>query len=109
MIPEKYKSVLTIIHKRLRDLDISWAITGSVGFALHGIDLEINDIDLQTNEYGAYQIQEAFNKSIFKNVIFLESEYIRSHFGELKVDGLKVEIMGALQKKLPKWRMGANG
>ncbi|MBA3035402.1 MAG: hypothetical protein FP814_02810 [Desulfobacterium sp.] len=101
MITDEYKRAIITINERLKDSDISWAITGSLGFALHGIDLKINDIDLQTNEAGAYQIQEAFNASIIKKVIFSESGNIRSHFGALKVDGVKVEIMGALQKKLP--------
>ena len=32
---------------------------------------------------------------------FSESDRIRSHFGQLNIQGLKVELMGALQKRLP--------
>jgi len=35
-----------------------------------------------------------------KNVVFSSGERIRSHFGALEIDGIKVEIMGDIQKML---------
>ncbi|RKZ25640.1 hypothetical protein DRQ20_04710, partial [bacterium] len=32
---------------------------------------------------------------------FSSTDKIRSHFGELRIDGVKVEIMGDVQKRLP--------
>jgi len=38
---------------------------------------------------------------VVRNVEFSSSEKIRSHFGELSIEGIKVEIMGDIQKRLP--------
>jgi hypothetical protein len=100
MIFQEYRRVLRIIYERLQHLAAPWVITGSLGFALHGMDVPINDIDLQTDRTGAYQIEDAFQSNVVRQVTFSESAVIRSYFGELKIAGIKVEIMGELQKKL---------
>lgn len=64
------------------------------------MDVKVNDIDLQTDRNGAYIIVNAFQAHIIRNVSFLESERIRSYFGQLKIQQVVVEIMGALQKKI---------
>lgn len=101
MITEQQKQTLTIIHDRLLETKIVWAITGSLGFALHGMQLNVNDIDLQTDENGAYEIEKNLKEYVVRKVRFSVSEKIKSHWGELKIESVKVEIMGALQKKLP--------
>ena len=87
MIFQEHRRVLRIIYERLQYLDAPWAITGSLGFALHGMDIPINDIDLQTDRNGAYQIEETFQSNIVRHVTFSESTIIRSYFGELKIAG----------------------
>ncbi len=105
MIAARHQKAIRTIYGTLKGLDITWTITGSLGFALHGMDVGINDIDLQTDKDGAYRIEDAFRSNVIKEVAFSEGEGIRSHFGELSVQEVTVEIMGALQKKLPsgKW------
>ena len=99
MIPSRHRQTVRIVHDRLQDAHVDWAITGSLGLALHGIDVQVNDIDIQTDASGAYRIEKVFEENVVRKVEFAESEKIRSHFGELEVEGVKVEIMGALQKK----------
>ena len=101
MISSKHRKVIRLIHEKLDVLDTIWAITGSLGFALHGMDVPVNDVDLQTDQNGAYQIENVFRSNVTRSVEFSESRRIRSYFGELDIQGLKVEIMGALQKRLP--------
>lgn len=70
--------------------------------ALQGMPLEvINDIDLQTTTGGAYAIEQALAAQTLQKVRFTASERIRSHFGSVLVAGIKVEIMGGMQKMLP--------
>jgi len=85
---------------RLNGTDILWALTGSLGFALHGMNMPVNDIDLQTDKDGAYRITQQFPDNIVRPVTCSSSETIRSHFGELCINEATVEIMGALQKRL---------
>jgi hypothetical protein len=84
----------------LKDSQINWVVTGSLGMALQGMAIEVHDIDLQTDKDGAYKIERLFSKYVVKPVCFSTSERIRSHFGALEIDGIKVEIMGDIQKRL---------
>ena len=101
MISTSHLVSLRIIYDKLIKLRLDWSITGSLGFALHGMDVPVNDIDIQTDADSAYKIEDALLEYVVKEVKFSESGNIRSHFGELCIRGIKVEIMGGLQKRLP--------
>ena len=89
-----------ILH-RLSGEKIVWAITGSLASALQGVPFQVNDIDLLTDEKGAYQIENLLSGYSTRKVAYCASPRIRSHFGALKINGVKAEIMGNLQKLLP--------
>ncbi len=95
-----YMSVLRKIHNRLSSTDVNWAVTGSMGFALQGVPVKPNDIDIQTGRRGAFEMERIFSTYVVKPVRFSSTERIRSYFGILMIDGIKVEIMGDVQKKL---------
>ena len=57
MISDEMFNVLKTLCVTLNEVDVIWAVTGSLGFALQGMDIPINDIDLQTDKNGAYQIE----------------------------------------------------
>ena len=100
MISEEHRKALRALHEVLADLEFPWAITGGLGFALHGMNVPADDIDLQTDREGAYKIENAFRQCVVKSVAFSEGNGIRSHFGELRICGVKVEIIGGVQKRL---------
>lgn len=100
MINPNFIRVLEKIYRKLKQTNINWVLTGSLGFALQGFPTQVNDIDIQTDRDGAYEIERIFYEYITKKVRFSSSERIRSHFGEMIIDGIKVEIMGDIQKKL---------
>ena len=101
MINSSFLRVLHQLHKHLRIDEVNWAVTGSLGFALQGMDVDVHDIDIQTDKSGAYEIERRFSQYVVRNVEFSSNKRIRSHFGELSVNGIKVEIMGDIQKCLP--------
>lgn len=104
MVGERHLLVLNQLYQRLKNTDIIWAVTGSTSFALQGLPVVPNDIDLQTNKSGAYEIEKIFINNIKKRVEFCSTEKIRSHFGVLVIEGLKVEIMGDIEKYVDgKW------
>lgn len=76
---------------------IDWAVTGSLGLVLHGMQLEIHDIDIQTDKEGAYEIERRLVNHLVKIVHFRASERIRSHFGVFEINGIRVELMGDMQ------------
>jgi len=97
MIDPNYTKVLEIIYPRLSQEPIPvWAITGSLGFALQGLEIEVHDVDIQTDCEGAYEIERRLSEYSIRPVIHSETERIRSHFGALEIEGVKVEIMGDL-------------
>jgi hypothetical protein len=100
MIDIRYVEVLRKIYEKLAKSDVSWAITGSLNFALHGLQVEIHDIDIQTDKKGAYEIEQLLSTFMTKRVAYRTSKYIRSYFGVLVLDDITVEIMGGIQKKL---------
>jgi hypothetical protein len=68
--------------------------------ALQGVPVEVHDIDLQTNKDGAYEIERLLLDYVVKPVRYLESERIRSYLSMFEIDGIRVEIMGDIQKRL---------
>jgi hypothetical protein len=101
MLPTPFLTALHIIVDRLQNAPADWVVTGSLGMALQGVPLEPHDIDLQTDEPGAYVLEERLREYVVRPVVFRPSERIRSHFGALMIEGLKVEIMGDVEKLLP--------
>ena len=99
MIDPVYLNVLRQIHARLSNTDVNWVVTGSLGFALQGVPVQPNDIDLQTDKAGAYEIERRFSDVIIRKVKFSATERIKSHFGALQIDGIEIEIMGDIQKR----------
>lgn len=100
MIEAQYLAVLRKIYLCLKDGKAVWVITGSLGMTLQGLDLEVHDIDIQTDRGGAFEIEGKFSQNIIDSVRYSESERIRSYFGRLGIDGIQVEIMGDIQKRI---------
>lgn len=101
MIPETHWQVLRRLCTRLEPESIAWAVTGSVGLALQGVPVEVHDIDIQGDEAGVYAIERCFAGQVRQAVHLRAGDAIGSHFGVLEIDGVTVELMGALQKRLP--------
>ncbi|HAJ32207.1 MAG TPA: hypothetical protein DCK79_02370 [Candidatus Atribacteria bacterium] len=100
MLNPDYLKVLRKINMRLNKTSVNWAVTGSLGFALQGVPVEPNDLDIQIDKRGVYEIERHLSEFVTKRVTFSSTERIRSYFGELIIDGIKVEIMGDIQKRL---------
>ena len=100
MIETRFLDVLRIIYSKLKDTNISWVITGSLGMALQGVDVEVNDIDIQTSSTGAYEIEKQLSEFMVVPVSFSSSNKIRSHLGKGIIKGIQVEIMGGIQKRI---------
>jgi hypothetical protein len=76
-----------------------WALTGSASFALQGVPVDPDDIDLQTTEAGARAVESRLGGAVTEPVECVESEEIRSYLGAARIAGVTVEVMGALQKR----------
>lgn len=100
MIDPKILQAFQKVYSQLTDparKPIQWAVTGSLGMVLHGMQMEIHDIDLQTDKEGAFEIERRMVNSLVKIVHFRASERIRSYFGVFEINNIKIEAMGDMQ------------
>ena len=97
--PAHFRALRTI-HHRLGGSAVNWAVTGSLGLLLQGVPTEVHDIDIQTDRWGAYEIERRLAELMTRGVTLRTSERIRSHFGAAEIGGVSVEIMGDIQKRL---------
>jgi len=101
MIRSEMRKALEELVARLSSADVTWAITGSLAHRLHGIPIDIHDIDVLTDKRGAYEIASLFEREIVRRVKFRQAENVRSHFGELNLHGMAVEIIGDMETRRP--------
>ncbi len=101
MISPRHVHVVRKIGQRLCDSDVNWAITGSLGLALQGVPVAVRDIDVLTDETGAYEIERHFAEFVTQKVSLRADEKMRSHFGVLTIDGITVEIIGDVETRRP--------
>lgn len=98
MLTDKHINVLKFIYEKLSVTDVNWVVTGSTAFIIEGFFFKPNDIDIQTDRYGAYKIEEYLKEFQKKKVEFSSTNIMRSHFGAFEIDGIKVEVMGDIEK-----------
>jgi len=96
-LPETHASVLCRLVDELEG--VTWALTGSTSFALQGVPVDPDDVDVQTTAHGAYEVEERFADRVVDPVTHSSDDGIRSQFGALSLDGVRVEVMGGLQKR----------
>jgi hypothetical protein len=99
MIPPGHLNALREISTRFSGSDFEWALTGSTSFSLQGIPVMVNDIDIQTDVYGAYKIGDLLSSYVARTIQFSIGERIRSHYGQFIVQGIPVDVMGDVQKR----------
>ena len=100
-IPDNFTKALSQIITALDGQGISWALTGSMGYALQGLPATPNDIDIQTDSQGAYEIEQILSDYISRSVAPKKTDIMRSMLGRLDIEGVKVEIIGDVQKRQP--------
>jgi len=100
MLPREFETALQTILEQLTGLPEAWALTGSVGMVLQGMPLQVHDIDVQTSPLGAIQIQQRLEGWMVEPVRQVESLFMRSLLGKAVVEGVEVEIIGGVQKRL---------
>jgi hypothetical protein len=99
MVSEVNLEALREIDTRLHGSGVEWAIAGSVGLALQGVEVQPRDLDIQTDAQGAYEIERLFAEHILRKVRHSAAERVQSHYGALEIGGVEVEIMGDLQTR----------
>jgi len=105
MIDFKIIKALKLIESKLRGSGVRWVLAGSVSLVLQGVDVKPNDIDILTDEKGAFEINRILKDYEVKPVRFCRSKIFQSYLGEFEIEGVKVEVMGGLKEFVKgEWR-----
>lgn len=99
MIPKKFIQVLKFLEQTFKKNKIPYVLVGSICLSLQKVKVKPSDIDLMTTKSGAYKINGILKKYIIKEVKYGKTDKFQSHFGEFKINGIKVEVMGDFQVK----------
>lgn len=98
-VKPRWRAVLRQITLLLDEAGIPYKVVGGTALALHGIDLPVNDIDIETGVKDAYRVAALFPAQVKQPVTLCNNDLYRSHLGRLDFGGLKVEVMGDLQRR----------
>jgi hypothetical protein len=120
MIEPSYIDALLMLHKKLAKEHVDWAVSGDLAEALKTVQTKPDCIEIVTSKKGATQIFLTF-KDLNPKGIFFETQklarnalvngkeypiYVRSHYFEFTLDGIKVKVYGDLQYRISDWEWG---
>lgn len=75
-------------------------LSGSTSLYLQGVDIEVHDVDIVTDEDGSKYLDDILNDYCVKKMEYSSTEKYKSFFGIYEIDNVKVEIMGEFQYRL---------
>jgi len=103
MLNKKFKQALKIIHKKLKENNIKWALIGSVNICLQGIDVKPNDLDIVVELKDLEKVKEIFSDYNPPNINELKPlSKLDTKKSELKfeIDKIEIQIIGEAEKRL---------
>lgn len=93
-LPDDLRRALHLILDRLAEREIPWALSGSAALFLNGMQVEVHDLDLTTDETGVRAIADALAEFVVTPPGWWETDKFASQFARLQVDGGQVDIVG---------------
>jgi len=120
MVEPGYVDALLKLHKKLAKVQVVWTVSGDLAEALKTVQVSPDCIEIVTEKKGVSQIFLAVKdldpKGIFfetqklrRNAIVNGKEYpifVRSHYFEFTLEGIKVKVYGDLQYRIGDWEWG---
>jgi hypothetical protein len=95
-------AALHTLQAILADLSIPWMITGSAAGALHGVPMKPLNVDVETDERGAYAIERRLGDLVIEPITRRSEEAgISSSFGRFVTEGVTIEVMGGMRVRDP--------
>ncbi len=96
----RWRAVLGDLAQELKTHSADYRLVGGAALALRGLDVELNDLDLEMPKAEAYAFEERHAQSVILPVAWRETETMRSHYGRFEIDGVPVDIMAELERKI---------
>ncbi len=96
----KWRALLRDLAQGLQAQGVDYRLVGGAALALRGLDVELNDLDLEMSKSDAYAFEERFAESVVVPVTWRETETLRAHYGRLEIDGVPVDVMAELERRI---------
>lgn len=103
MNDKKLANLIKIIQTKLRDQKkIRWYVDGSASLLISGIKVEVNDLDITTDDFGINYFKKIFEKFIKKYEIvekdIFDNKKERLEILLLNIDNSEVEIINYIDR-----------
>jgi hypothetical protein len=98
-LPEQHTAVLGFLLKEIPPAKYPWALTGSAGLRLQGMDIPVNDLDLQTDASTVFLLEKKLSRYMKVSVHLWETAHTLSYHGQAEIQGLQVELMGDIRHR----------
>ena len=92
-LPKTHLDALELLFKRLPMGQYLWALTGSAGLRLQGVDVPVHDLDIQTDGKTIYLIEKQLLEYVRTPVHFWQSPGMRSLEGRFEIYGVEIELL----------------
>lgn len=76
-----------------------YAVRGTAGLVLQGLDMNVDDIDILCDGKTALAANDLLRDYVAEEVHYSELGKFKSYFGKFGINGVKVELMGNWQIK----------
>ena len=101
MDKHKYKSTFEFFLEKIENKKINWALTGSYRLFLENNQFFNNsDIDILTDKLGAILIKTLFADRVISEFRYLETNGLRSYFGQLQINDITFDVMCDVQNRI---------
>ena len=100
-LPEAHQHALNFLLKRVPPSEYLWALTGSAGLRLQGVDVPVHDLDVQTDEKTVYLIEKQLAGFMKIPVHLWESPGMRSLHGKADIEGVEIELLANIAHRQP--------
>lgn len=100
-LPESHAQILCKLVWLMPPKEYVWALTGSAGLRLQGVDTPVNDIDIQTDKNTVYELEKKLADYMQVAVHPWESEHTFSLHGQAEMNGIMVELIGDIKHRQP--------
>lgn len=109
MINQYFKNAIKIIHKRLDDNRIKWALVGSANMKLQGMEIEPHDLDIVTRCENLQKVSSIFSDYSASAVKGLESLTDKPAWEvKAKIDGAEVQFIAGDERDVYVSKLLAN-
>jgi hypothetical protein len=92
---------LEVLLERVPPGELCWVLTGSAGLRLHGVDIPVHDLDIQTDLQTISIIEQRLAGFMHTAVHLWESPGMRSWDGKAEIEGIQVELLANIAHRMP--------